>query len=166
MTRLSSTFVLVGVLALSLTLPAMSQANVEVARISNDADPVPLASFASAKCQKATKKKALLKFIATAKNRGYTLHVNIYRSVSSSNMLTYGSDGDAEFTVSGPGGSWSNLNRPPNAPPGGGAIAFNGKRTRMGLGFSPAFSDNLSTGISVAGGLNCKYPKKKKKKRR
>lgn len=164
MRRPAHTYLLPTALAFALLLPAGAQANVNVSRLSNDADPVQLASFASAKCQRATKKKALLKFIATAKSGGYTLRVNMFKAPSRTRTITYGGDGDVSFTVSGPGGSWTNLNRPPNSPPGGGAIAFNAKRTRMGLGFSPAFDDSLSTAVSVAGGLTCKYPKKKKKR--
>lgn len=148
------------VLALFLSIPAAANANVRVL----NPDGGTVVSFKSASCKKATKKGALLKFIATAKSGGYRLSVNIYRLSNSINLI-YGGDGPADFTVSGPGGSWTNLNRPPNAPPGGGAIQFNAKRTRMGLGFSPAFDDALSSTVGVGGGLTCKYPKKKKKRR-
>ncbi len=143
---------------LALSLPAAANADVRV--LNNDGT---LVSFKTAACKKATKKGALLKFIATAKSGGYTLRVNIFR-LSRSINLTYGGDGPADFTVTGPGGSWTNLNRPPNAPPGGGAIVFNSKRTRMGLGFSPAFDDALASTVGVGGGLTCKYPKKKRRR--
>jgi hypothetical protein len=152
---------LVVVLLAGLCVPAAANASVHVL----NPDGTQLVAFKTAKCQKASKKGALLKFIATGKSGGYTLHVNIFQ-LSNSINLVYGGDGPADFTVSGPGGSWTNLNRPPNAPPGGGAIEFNSNRTRMGLGFSPAFDDALSSTVGVGGGLTCKYPKKKKKKRR
>jgi hypothetical protein len=79
--------------------------------------------------------------------------------------LAYGGDGPADFTVTGPDGSWTNLNRPPDAPPGGGAIVFNQKRTRMGIGFAPAFDETFSSSIEMAGGLKCQYPKKKRRRR-
>jgi hypothetical protein len=149
-----------GALVLALSIPAAANANVRVL----DSDGTSIVSFKSAACKKASKKGALLKFIATAKSGGYKLTVNIYR-LSNDIGLIYGGDGPADFTVRGPGGSWTNLNRPPQAPPGGGAIKFNAKRTRLALGFSPAFDDALSSTVGVGGALTCKYPKKKKKKR-
>lgn len=153
-------FVALGVLVMALSIPSVAQANVRVL----NPDGTALVSFKSATCKKATKKKALLKFIATAKSGGYRLSVNIFR-LSNDIDLVYGGDGPADFTVSGPGGSWTNLNRPPDAPPGGGGIRFNAKKTRMALGFSPAFDDSLSSTVGVGGALTCKYPKKKKKKK-
>ncbi len=152
--------IVLSALALALSVPAGAHANVRVLSPAGDQ----IVSFKSASCKKASKKGALLKFIATAKSGGYKLTVNIYR-LSNNIGLSYGGDGPADFTVRGPGGSWTNLNRPPNAPPGGGAIVFNAKKTRMGLGFSPAFDDGLASTVGVGGALTCKYPKKKKKRR-
>jgi hypothetical protein len=150
-----------SVVVLGLCAPAAANASVQVLHSDSGSK---LVAFKTAKCQKATKKGAILKFIATAKSHGYTLHVNIYQ-LSDDMLLTYGGDGPADFTVSGPGGSWSNLNRPPDAPPAGGAIVFNAKKTRLGLGFQPALNESLTSGIDLAGGLTCQYPKKKKHKR-
>jgi opacity protein-like surface antigen len=152
------------VVSLALAVPAAASANVVV--LSSDGNQV--VAFTTAKCRKATKKAARLRFIATAKSGGYTLHVNIWQHLPPAGeaiTMTYGGDGPADFSVFGPGGSWSNLNRPPNAPPGGGAIVFNAKRTRMGLGFQPAFDQAISSSVDVGGGLTCKYPKKKKKRK-
>jgi hypothetical protein len=151
--------IVLGVLIPALAIPASAQANVRVL----DSEGTTLVSFASASCKKASKKGALLKFIATARKSGYRLSVNIYR-LSNDIDLGYGGDGPADFTVTGPGGSWTNLNRPPNAPPGGGGIRFNGKRTRMSLGFTAAFDDGFSSSVGVGGALTCKYPKKKRKR--
>jgi hypothetical protein len=146
----------------ALAVPAAASASVQVLNSDTAAKVV---AFKTAKCQKATKKSASLRFIATAKSSGYTLHVNIWELPAPTEpiLLTYGGDGPADFTVSGPGGSWSNLNRPPDAPPGGGAIVFNSSRTRMGLGFQPALNESQTSGIDLAGGLTCQYPKKHKK---
>ena len=166
MTRFFFGSALVGALALlAFALPSASQAEVVVLHSTENGDTTQIASFSSAQCRRAKTKKALLQFTATAKKGGFRLSVDIFRGLASYNPLVYGSDGDSQFTVAGGGSSWSNLNRPPDAPPGGG-IAFNAKRTRMGLGFSPAFNPSISDPVSVAGGLTCKYPKKKKKKRR
>jgi hypothetical protein len=154
-------YVALGALLLALSIPAAAEANVRV--LTSDGDT--LVSFSSASCKKASKKGALLKFIATAKKSGYRLSVNIFQ-LSDDIDLGYGGDGPADFTVSGPGGSWTNLNRPPDAPPGGGAIRFNAKRTKLALGFSPAFNGSFSSSVGVGGALTCKYPPKKKKKKR
>lgn len=151
----------ISVLVVTLAVPASAAADVTVL----DSEGNRVVAFKSASCKKASKKGALLKFIATAKSGGYRLTVNIYR-LSNNIGLVYGGDGPADFTVRGPGGSWTNLNRPPDAPPGGGAIVFNAKKTRMGLGFQPAFNDGFSSSVGVGGGLTCKYPKPKKKKKR
>ena len=150
-----------GLAALFLALPASSHAAVDVVQ-SESGDK--LVSFKTAKCKKGLRKGNGLKFIATAKKGPWRLSVNVWTTARDMN-LTYGGDGPADFTVSGPGGSWTNLNRPPDAPPGGGAIVFNPKRTRMGIGFQPAFDDTFSSSIEMAGGLTCKYPKKKRRRR-
>ena len=79
--------------------------------------------------------------------------------------IVYGGDGDVDFHVTGPGGSWTNLNRPPSAPPGGGTVRFNGNRKRMAIGFTAAFNGGFSSTVGVGGALTCKYPPKKKKRR-
>lgn len=151
---------------IALLAPSASQANVDVQQTDEAGNTTQLASFKSAKCRRGTK-RALLKFTAKGKSNGWTLTVDIFRGGNlRDNLLTYGGDVDAQFTVSGPGGSFSNLNRPPNAPPGGGAIVFGRGGKRMGLGFSPAFNQSITGSVSVAGGLNCQYPKKKKRRRR
>jgi hypothetical protein len=150
-----------GLAALFLALPASSHAAVDV--LQGDGG-VPVVSFKTAKCKKNLRKGNGLKFIATAKKNGWRLSVNVWTNARDMS-LAYGGDGPADFTVTGPGGSWTNLNRPPDAPPGGGAIVFNQKRTRMGIGFAPAFDETFSSSIEMAGGLKCQYPKKKRRRR-
>jgi len=155
-------FTIAGLAALFLALPASSQANVDVVDSGGGGT---IVSFKTAKCKKGLRKGNGLKFIATAKKGPWKLSVNVWTSARDMS-LTYGGDGPADFTVSGPGGSWTNLNRPPDAPAGGGAIVFNPKRTRMGIGFQPAFDETFSSAVEMGGGLKCIYPKKKKKGRR
>lgn len=158
---------LLAVLALPascLALPATSQAKLHVDLLQGDDDPVPLVTFTTVKCRKTSKKKALLKFYATGKRKGYKISINVFKS-GLDHFLRYGGDGPADFTVRGPEGEFTNLNRPPDAPPGGGAIHFSSKKkTKFGLGFSPTFNGSFSKGIDVYGSLKCKYPKKKKKR--
>jgi hypothetical protein len=153
----------VAVFTVLVLAPSASHAAVEVVQSDEEANQTTLVSFPTAKCVKG--KGRLLTFHAKAKRAGWSLSVNIFRTRAREVDLEYGSDGNADFTVRGPQGEFTNLFRPPNAPPGGGAIAFNRKKTRMGLGFSPTFNENFSSSVSVAGGLKCKYPKKKRRRR-
>ncbi len=157
-------FTVAGIVVLSLAVPATSQAAVDVLQGDEEGNVTTLVSFKTAKCRKASRKGAFLKFAADAKRGGWTLRVNVFTRAREMDLV-YGSDGPADFTVTGPGGTFTNLNRPPNAPPGGGAIVFNAKRTRMGLGFQPTFNEDLSGSVDVGGALKCKYPKKKRRRR-
>jgi hypothetical protein len=134
---------LLATLAIALSLPAASQADVRVL-LNDEQGGTELASFKTASCRRGKgKRPASLKFTAKAKSsNGYTSTVDLF-TTGRSHDLQYG--GPNQFTVRGPAGEWTNLNRPPNAPPGGGAIQFNAKRTRMGLGFSrPSIPTSLS----------------------
>jgi hypothetical protein len=160
--------ILLTAVAVGLSSPAVSQANVVVSlNDGGEATDTTLAEFRTAKCRRAKSKRAKLRFTATAKpvagfGRGHKLEVDIF-SRGRSHNLAYG--GPNQFTYTGPAGEWSNLVVPPNAPPGGGGIEFNRKMTRMGLGFAPAFSTDTNSTVSVTGGLKCKYPKKRRKRR-
>jgi len=148
-----------AVVVLALSMPAAANANVDVLSAEGDE----LASFKSASCKKGSKK--LLSFTALAKSRGWKLRVNIFHGLTTDKDIVYGGDGDVDFHITGPGGSFTNLNRPPNAPPGGGAVRFNGSRKRMAIGFTAAFNGSFTQSVGIGGALTCKYPKKKKRRR-
>ena len=148
-----------GALVLALSIPGAARADVKVLSAEGDE----LASFKSAACKKGSKK--LLSFTGLAKSGGWKLRVNIFHGLTAEKEIVYGGDGDVDFHVTGPGGSWTNLNRPPSAPPGGGAVRFNGNRKRMAIGFTAAFNGGFSSTVGVGGALTCKYPPKKKKRR-
>ena len=147
-----------------LLVPASAQARVKLF-LNGENGLTELATFSTAKCRKGKgKSEDSLKFTATARSsNGYRLSVDLFTRGREHN-LAYG--GPNQFTAEGPAGEWSNLNVPPNAPPGGGGIEFNRKKTRFGLAFSPAFSSTGDITASVTGGLKCKYPKKKKRRAR
>jgi len=153
-----------GLVALGLAAPAASQAKVDVLATPEEGDTVTLVSFKTAKCRKSSSKRAKLRFIATARKNGYRLDINIWTNSREETMI-YGGDGPADLTLDGPEGNFTNLNRPPDAPGGGGAFRFNRKRTQLGIGFSPAFNEDFSSSVSIAGGLKCQYPKKKRRRR-
>jgi hypothetical protein len=57
---------------------------------------------------------------------------------------------------------YSNQFEPPFPVPGFGQINFSSNGKHMGAGFGPAmWSDDFSTAVVLAGGLECRYPKKK-----
>jgi len=153
--------------ALALAIPATSQAKPSVKVISGDEDGnvTTLASFPTAKCRNGAKKD-LLKWTAQAKRGGWRLSVNVYRIPENPIPVVFGGDGPADINVYGPGGqSFSNLNDPGNGAIGLGAIKFGKGRKNVGIGFSPAFDPEISSNVSIAGGLKCQYPKKKRRRR-
>ena len=150
-------------LAIALALPSASTAEVRV--LLNDGEGgTLLAEFASAKCQRGVGKRAnSLKFTATAiSTNGYRLSVDLFGS-GNGQQLAYG--GPSQISFEGPAGVWSSLISPPNAPPGGGAVSFNASKTRIGVGFSPMFDQSMQYAVAVAGGMTCKYPRKKRGRR-
>jgi hypothetical protein len=153
---------LLAIAIAGLAVPAVSHANLKVLQDRKDADPVELVTFKTAKCRKGAKNSRLLKFHAGAKKSGYKLSVNVWERGRELD-LKFGGDSPADINISGPAGSWSTLNKPSTGT-GVGALHFNGKKTRLGLGFSPMFDDSLSSTISVGGALKCKYKKKRRRR--
>src|SRR5215218_2997130 len=94
-----------GIILLALSIPAAAQANVEVLSAEGDQ----LASFKSASCKKGSKK--LLSFTSLAKSGGWSLRVNIFHGLTTEKDIVFGGDGDVDFHIKGPGGSFTNLNR-------------------------------------------------------
>ena len=147
----------VAVLAVGLTPPATSHANVKVTITSPGCvRPLPLASFRTAKCKKASTRAASVKFAASAFAQYYTLTVDKFKR-GRSLSIGYGSR-PVRFRVEGPAGSWSNVNRPPGAPRSAGTLKLNRTGTQMSLSFSRAFDSGIGSFISISGSLSCKYP--------
>jgi hypothetical protein len=150
-------------LIVGLAIPAASQAKLTVLQDQEEGDPVHLVTFKTAKCKKTSKKKASIKFSAVAKKSGYKLTVKV-AELGREFDVQY-AVGDVAFSLRGPGGPWSNLFQPPTGVPAG-ALRFNSrKKTRMALGFSPAFNEGLSSTISLGGSVKCKYKKKRRRRR-
>jgi hypothetical protein len=101
-------------------------------------------------------------FTAHATATGYTLDVTIKHFTGYKDVYTLDYGGtDPVFTVKGPGGPYSNTYHPPQYPPGGGAIAFNPKGSRMSLGFIEAFNPGGVDGVKLVGVMACRPPKSK-----
>src|SRR3954454_4204825 len=100
-------------------------------------------------------------FRATATDSGYTLKVTIkaFGGYGQDYDLAFGGT-DPVFTISGPGGPYSNANAPPNPPPFGGLIHFNPRGTKMAIGFIDAFNSSLSADVAFAGAMTCQRPKR------
>jgi hypothetical protein len=157
-------FALLAVVIAGLAVPAVAQANLTVLKDQEDADPVELVTFKTAKCKKTSKKKADIKFSAVAKKSGYKLTVKV-AELGREFDIQY-AVGDVAFSLRGPGGPWSSVFKPPTGVPAG-ALRFNSsKKTRMALGFSPAFNESLTSTVSLGGAVTCKYKKKKRRRRR
>jgi hypothetical protein len=57
--------------------------------------------------------------------------------------------------------AYSNQFSPPFPVPGSGLIKFSSNGRRVGIGFGPAmWSDDSSSAVVLAGGLECRYPRK------
>jgi len=66
----------VAAFAVLALVPSASHAGVRIIETDAGGDEATVVSFPSAKCKKASKKRATLKLTATAKRGGYTLRVN------------------------------------------------------------------------------------------
>lgn len=133
-----------------------------------------LATFRSAKCSKGKvkDKKGRSGFFVDAISGQYELTAHIDRARFAGFKRTYElifgpeSDGYLLFNKVGEttGGVYSNSFVPPFAAPGYGAIAFSPNGKRVSIGFGPVmWTQDFSTGVVLAGALECRYPKKGRK---
>ena len=155
-------FALLAVVIAGLAIPSAAQGALHVLKDQEDAEPVEVVTFNTAKCRKARSKRALLQFTATARKSGYRLSVNVWKRGLNLDLV-FGGDGPADVNVSGPQGSWTSLNRPPRGVAAGQLVFNNRKKTRMGLGFSPMFNDSFTNTASVGGGVKCRYKRRRRR---
>ncbi|MEA2703205.1 MAG: hypothetical protein QOD63_1150, partial [Actinomycetota bacterium] len=101
--------------------------------------------------------------VGKSTNKVYTLKVTIggaFQGFGHDYPLVYGGT-DPTFTLEGPGGPFSNYSLPGNQNPGGGAIHLPSGGKVMGFGFVPTFNADASAGVTLAGGMTCRYPRKR-----
>ncbi len=131
-----------------------------------------LATFKTAKCKTKKPKGVGASFLAKAisTNGQYELSADVFQPVFSGfhkYELKLEPDAKAVLYFSGMGGSgtvYSNEFVPPFSVPGFGQIRISKDGSRMGIGFGPAmWSQDLSTGVVLAGGLECRYANKTKR---
>jgi hypothetical protein len=129
-----------------------------------------LAIFKTAKCTKGKPKKAGVSFYAdsTSTNGEYELLAAIVLGFTGFHKydLTLSTDANPYLRLNKVGdysGGYSNEFVPPYPVPGFGQINFSSTGKRMGIGFGPAmWSRDFSDAVVLAGGLECRYPKKSK----
>jgi hypothetical protein len=122
-----------------------------------------LAIFKTAKCRKG---KQYFHAEATSTNGQYELDAGI-REFSGFHPydVTLGSTNPHILFESKQAGTpaYSNQFEPPYPVPGFGEINFSANGKRMGIGFGPAmWSDDFSSAVVLAGGLECRYPRKRR----
>ena len=155
--------VLVGaLLALALPVSRASAARVSghAVRVLDNQSRI-VATFTSAKC-----KINKLGFFSDAFDNGYHLEADV---IPFSKFHRY-KLARGHFTpqvvrlISPSGVHYASDYVPPYPVPGGGAINFSKDGALMGVGFSPMFSEDGSDAVTVAGVLECHYPRKKGKR--
>jgi hypothetical protein len=120
-----------------------------------------LATFKTAKC---TKTKHFFHAEAFSTDGQYELDAFIRQFTGFHKYdVTLGSTNPAiVFQSKHPGPTYSNQFEPPYPVPGFGQIRFSPNGKRVGIGFGPAmWSDDTSTAVVLAGGLECRYPRKR-----
>lgn len=131
-----------------------------------------LATFKTAKCKTKKPKGVGASFLAKAisTNGQYELSADVFQPVFNGFHkydLTLEPDAKAVLYFSGVGGSgtvYSNEFVPSFPVPGFGQIRFTNNGSRVGIGFAPAmWSQDLSTAVVLAGGLECRYASKPKR---
>jgi hypothetical protein len=73
-------------------------------------------------------------------------------------------DEETTFTVTGPGGPWSNRFWPAQPdPPGSGVMGFGDGGRTFGIGMYPVLNQQFGNGVIVLGGMKCHYPPKRRR---
>ena len=120
-----------------------------------------VAVFSSAKCRK---HRGEFKALTGKTGTGYTLSVSIEDfSGFHTYDLVQSPSADPWISVHhGPSGvSYSNIHKPPFPSPGFGQIRFSDHHKLMGIGYSPAYSQDGSDAVTFTGVLRCRYPRNK-----
>ena len=132
---------------------------INVYRLTDSGGPEPLeATFKAGRC---TRGRAGWTLDARTKDKAWRLRARIGASFAGFGRrypLIYGA-ADPTFRLDGPGGPYSNFAVPGS--PGGGAIALSDDGKGVGFGFVPTFNADRSAGVSIAGGMPCRYPRRR-----
>ncbi len=155
-----------GIVALALAAPSSAIAAAPGVTVLG-AENQELAKFTTAKCLKGTTRKGSFFAKATSTNGQYELDVEILFAFTGFHKYDLNLEPEANpylrFGVRGDESGYSNEFVPPFPVPGFGQINFSRKGKRMGVGFGPAlWNRDASDAVVLAGGLECRYKKKKR----
>jgi hypothetical protein len=124
-----------------------------------------LALFTSANCVRGSK---FFSFTATAKSQGWRLEVLFWRDgglkVTNNHTydVTFGPAAAITVYVFAPDRSfYSTAYAPPNPPRSAGGLRLGPGGARMGIGLFAVLSPDIQTGVAIAGGLQCHYPRRR-----
>jgi hypothetical protein len=132
-----------------------------------DHDSNVLVAFRSAKCFVANARaKAPFYFQATAKSRGWSLNVFFWKDqgLAFSGFHTYrlhfGVQSAIIVSVFAPDRTfYSTEYAPPDPPVSAGEMKLGPKGALLSVGAFAVFAPDLQTGVAIAGGLRCNYPR-------
>jgi hypothetical protein len=155
-------------LTLALLVPATATAAVPGVTVIGEED-ITLAVFKKATCKRGRATKGTFYIDATSTNGKYELLAAFAGGFSGFHQYDLTLDPNANpylrFSEKGEfsSGGYSNEFVPPYPVPGFGAIKFSPDGKRVSLGFGPAmWNRDASKAVVLAGGLECRYPKRKK----
>jgi hypothetical protein len=151
---------------LALLLPLAAQASTPTVTVLGEGDTV-LAKFKTAKCLKGKTPKGSFFAKATSTNGRYEIAVEILFAFTGFHeyplVLEREPNPYLRFSAKGDESGYSNEFVPPFPVPGFGQINFSRNGKRMGVGFGPAmWNRDASDAVVLAGGLECRYRKRKR----
>jgi hypothetical protein len=127
-----------------------------------------LVVFKSAKCGRGSSKSPI-GFSADANSRGWEMHVIFWRDTGQfTGFHTYfvGFGPGAAITVSvlAPDQTtfYSTQYAPPRHTPNAGAVHFGARGAAMSIGLYAVFTPDIQSGVALAGGLKCNYPRRRR----
>jgi hypothetical protein len=129
-----------------------------------DRDTNVLAVFRSANC--ANSRKSAFAFQANAKSHGWIMNVNFWKDTGRftgfhNYSIEYGPLAAITLSVLAPNGAfYSTEYAPPNPPRSAGGLRLGPGGTRIGVGSYAVFAPDIQTGVAIAGGLQCHYPRR------
>jgi hypothetical protein len=125
-----------------------------------------LAVFRSAKCVVGGPRSIAVSFRAVAKSQGWTLDVTFWknqslRSGSATYPVAFGPLAPIVVSVEAPDRRFfTTAYTPPDPPPTAGSVKLGPGGAIMGIGLFAVFAPDLQTGVALAGGLTCHYPRR------
>ncbi|MGH2892072.1 MAG: hypothetical protein ACRDPM_02220 [Solirubrobacteraceae bacterium] len=132
-----------------------------------DHDSNVLAVFRSANC--VNSRKSAFAFQARAKSQGWTLDVSFWKDTGQftgfhTYSVEFGVGAAITVSVLAPNRRtfYSTEYAPPNPPRSAGGLRLGPGGAIMGIGLFAVLAPDLQTGVALAGGLQCHYPRRRR----